>query len=199
MTMHWMQFGEHPYQFGQRRLPKGIFVSDIARSLSHLNRFTGHTWDRYSVASHSVFVSELLEVDTMVAMYGLAHDAKEAIVGDISTPLKWSFSEAARKDFEAIEDAADEAVHAAFGLEWPVPHEVRVLVKRADVVALVTEKRDLMPSCSREWEAFADIKPHHRDVTFDYGDASSAAKKFMERFALLGNHLYGEAKTRELT
>lgn len=65
--------------------PTHIRVTDIARTLSHLNRFNGRAGG-YSVAQHVVFVSLL--VPARLAYEGLHHDDTEAYTGDIIAPIK---------------------------------------------------------------------------------------------------------------
>lgn len=66
--------------------PALIDIEDIAYSLAGINRFGAHTRPRYTVAEHSVMVSRLVEDD--VALRGLLHDAPEAYLGDIISPVK---------------------------------------------------------------------------------------------------------------
>jgi len=67
-------------------LPDEIDIEDIAHGLSHTCRFAGHVPLYYSVAQHSLLVSELL--DERTAMWGLLHDASEAYLHDLTRPLK---------------------------------------------------------------------------------------------------------------
>lgn len=63
-------------------------LSQFARNLSHICRFSGNLHTNWSVAQHSICVAAL--VDPRSARSGLLHDAHEAIVGDITTPVQRS-------------------------------------------------------------------------------------------------------------
>ena len=79
--------------------PGPFKIRDIAHALSHLPRFLGHTKAFYSVAQHSVHVSELVELaggDIYDQRAALMHDGHEAYVGDIPSPMKWAFPEIAK-------------------------------------------------------------------------------------------------------
>ncbi len=122
-------------------------IEDIAHGLSHINRFTGATRVPYSVAEHCIHVSNLVPLE--YALEGLLHDAGEAFMGDVSTPLKKLLPE-----YKAIEYKVEMAIAKQFGLEFPFPS----CIKNADYRMLVTEKRDLLVS-SPEWEDFKEYVP----------------------------------------
>ena len=63
-----------------------IDIKDIAVGLTNIKRFTGQTNINYTVAMHSLITSTLVPPE--FAIYGLLHDATEAYLGDIHSPLK---------------------------------------------------------------------------------------------------------------
>jgi 5'-deoxynucleotidase YfbR-like HD superfamily hydrolase len=137
--------------------PAGSVIDpgDIGHALSLLCRFTGHMGVRvvapkfYSVAQHCVMVSRVLD-GTEHAFAGLMHDAHEAYVGDVSSPLKGLCA-----DYRAIEDIVEAAVAARFGLTTPWSDEV----KAADLVMLATEKRDLTAASGHYWPLLDGVEP----------------------------------------
>lgn len=71
--------------------PEDIDIRDIAHHLSLICRYTGACPEHYSVAQHSVYVAEAMLVRYGVADAGLAgllHDAEEAYLNDIASPVK---------------------------------------------------------------------------------------------------------------
>lgn len=156
--------------------PDGVVsIEVIARSLSRLCRFTGHLAphvEHYSVAQHSVLVSQL--VPPHLARQGLLHDIAEAFIGDVSAPLKRLLP-----DYREIEARVERALFAEFEL----PATLDPAVRHADLVALVTEKRDLMPAAVHdlgEWRETANI-PAAMQTIYPW-PARSAAAAFLERY-----------------
>jgi hypothetical protein len=100
--------------------PEQIDIRDIAHALGHLCRFAGHCSRFYSVAEHSVHVARVLrERDEHLARWGLLHDAHEAYVVDIPSPLKRLIP-----DYQALEETAATAVLSKFGLQGEMPPAV---------------------------------------------------------------------------
>ena len=104
-----------------------IDIHDIAEHLSKLCRFTGACRPFWSVAQHSLLVSRLCHPDAALA--GLLHDASEAYLGDVSSPLKHSPMMAGYRELEA---EWEQAIGRAFGVElWRFHDEVKAADKQA--------------------------------------------------------------------
>lgn len=68
-----------------------IRIEDIAHSLSQQCRFNGHTKEFYSVAQHCCLMARYFEhakFENRMILAALLHDAAEAYLGDIPTPIK---------------------------------------------------------------------------------------------------------------
>jgi len=116
--------------------PEDISIFDIAHSLSNICRFTGHLRDFYSVAQHSVLVSDA-QTTLAEKRAGLLHDATEAYVNDLPSPMK---SGVDLGDYKTLEDR----IHAVINEKYKVNDGMTPNIKKADIKALLTEKRDLV-------------------------------------------------------
>ena len=134
--------------------PRTILIEDIAHALSLITRYTGHTDELYSVAQHSVLVSQ--QVGPPWELEGLMHDASEAYLNDVSAPAKlamrelmhkavtaivghhaWpGYDQPARSPYDELEIRMGVAVAQRFGLQREMPPSV----KQADMRMLITEK-----------------------------------------------------------
>jgi hypothetical protein len=128
-----------------------IDIDDIAFSLSNQSRYTGHTVF-YSVAEHSILVAELLYLQTRnkdLALAGLLHDASEAYLSDLASPLKQFFPE-----YKKMEDLIDGVIKQKFKLI----SDTRV--KQADLQQLCTEAYYLLPSKGKTWKCLEGLNPY---------------------------------------
>ena len=146
--------------------PDQIDAKDIAAALSHICRFNGHGHVPYSVAQHSVMVADNFDVPED-RLYALLHDAHEAYTGDLTTPFK-TFLESRHKGIiHGIEDKLDKAIHAYFGLSYPLSPALKAEIKYADRQALATEIRDLTSSrYSRRLKLGMELPPPHDDKIY---------------------------------
>lgn len=134
-----------------------ISIRDIAAHLAKICRFAGATSTFYSVAQHSVLVSQLCaDFGPQGQLYGLLHDAHEAYIGDIPRPMKQAISRMLGHDtlspIDEIANRLDRAIMTHVGLDWPIPAAIRDGIHHADLRALATEKRDLLPD-EPDWTA----------------------------------------------
>lgn len=115
--------------------PENICIEDIAHALSNLCRFSGHTSRFYSVAEHSIRCAEM--IDKKYALSALLHDASEAYMVDIPSPLKIAMPE-----YVVHEAVMMRVIATKFGFEWPLHH----MVKLTDKAILELEWTNLMLS-----------------------------------------------------
>ena len=120
----------------------GIEIEDIAKSLSKMCRFTGHCKSFYSVAEHSVNVSALLPAEKR--LWGLLHDASEAYLADIASPVKQLLPE-----YKTLENKIMSRIAQRFGLPDKFWEDEEV--KRADWAQLKAEAAVLLPSGGTDW------------------------------------------------
>ena len=109
-----------------------VDINDIAHSLSLQCRYNGHVSEHYNVAHHSVIVSQHCPKED--ALWGLLHDASEAYLGDVNSPLKSVLGM-----YKVIEKRHMNAICKAFGLPAEEPKGVWV----ADKEVYLAEERDL--------------------------------------------------------
>jgi len=121
-----------------------VDILDIGHALSNLCRFAGHTSKFYSVAEHSVLMSRCFvnRGHMHLAKWALMHDASEAYLVDVPRPLK-----AHLKSYAKIENRVARVIFDKFGLEGPLPEEVKGVDKRI----VFDERRQLMGAPSAEW------------------------------------------------
>jgi hypothetical protein len=125
-------------------LPQDIELEDIAHHLSLMNRFVCATRVPYSVAQHSLYVSDHLPPHLQA--WGLLHDAHEHIIGDLSRPLVKHLARVCpgfEKALLKLKTSIDVAIAQRFGIP-ALTEQDKALVHRIDDTLLATELRDVM-------------------------------------------------------
>jgi hypothetical protein len=108
-----------------------IYIEDIAYALSNITRFCGQL-PFYSVAKHSIEVAKLLPKQLRLA--GLLHDASEAYIGDVITPVKINLP-----DYKILEKQIMTIIDEKYNVCTEHP-----LVKIADKLCFEAEEKKLV-------------------------------------------------------
>lgn len=190
---HWSVFGLKSWRDVAFRTVKGhvfyplapsyeamfsyIDIEDIAIGLSNKARFNGQLDYFYSVAQHSVHVSDLVRsAISDVQLAALLHDAAEFVLGDLNTLLKPLFP-----FFVTLEARTQKAIHRRFGLPDEVSSIMHAEIKLADRRSVLTEKRDLRSATKDEvWIGYEDVQPDHKRILPLSPEV--ATKLFLDRF-----------------
>jgi len=151
----------------------------IARSLSREPRYVGDTTLPYSVAQHCVRGSEALLLMGFVkeARQFLYHDSSEAILKDLSSPLKKLLKDSL---YCEIEEKIEKVLAKQFGYDYPYSP----IVKQLDANLAQEEMSLLM----------------HSDLSmeYDYWDHTKAYKMWLHQDDRIDVMLKHEEKAREL-
>lgn len=122
-------------------------IDDIFDTLCNIPRWAGHSHMGFSVGQHSALVTALALRDNqspLTMLQCLMHDASEAYMGDIATPLK-----SLLPGYKAIEMKISNDIHRAFNI--PFSH---TSYKKYDQQALYLEAQYLFPYCPRNPQDF---------------------------------------------
>lgn len=115
-----------------------VTLEDLALALSHENRYGGHTRRPYSVIEHLLLCDDIYQfdggADPTMRLAILMHDAHEGIIKDMPSPHKRRL-----KDYRALENTAEVALHVWLGLPMPA-ESIEQTVKMIDLRALNTER-----------------------------------------------------------
>lgn len=131
--------------------PSQFDLHDIALALSRTPRFNGHTNKPWSVLQHSMAVAKLVAKEYQ--LQAILHDASEAYICDVPSPMKRLLGQA----YYDVEKRIQVAIGKKFGCEL---NKLPQCVKTADMIMLMTEHEALQDT-RLEWE-------------FDYSDGLRA-------------------------
>ena len=98
--------------------PASIDPSDIARALSMQCRYGGHVKFHYSVAQHSVLLSDAVPIELRKA--ALIHDGAEAYLPDLPRPVKDRAPE-----YQEMDERLTRAVFERFGVPYTLMRDLK--------------------------------------------------------------------------
>lgn len=185
--------------------PEMVELRDITMSLARINRYYGHTSTPMSVLEHSWLVAKVVEergAPPEVVLGALLHDAKEAYIGDIATPIKLVIQEAMEAvdpiyvgafidTLKGIEYTIDSAICGYVGCisTEDMYHE---MVKQADADMLAHEASILVHSKGEGWTFSRDIQKIPASVFSGEPIARASEMHLVIRFEEMYNRLVKE-------
>lgn len=145
---------------------------ELAHALAHLNRFAGNAATPVSVALHTLIGCDL--APETIRPWWLLHDGHEGRTGEVTSPAKDALRAVADERYgersadivelvwRELEARHDIVIHAAAGLARPTREQLAE-IKRIDLVALATERRDFCAPQTRPWIIDGlHIRPHSK-------------------------------------
>lgn len=102
--------------------PESLNIYDIAHQLSMQPRYGGKLRQDYTVAQHCIECCLLADFEDKLA--ALLHDASEAYICDLPSPIKSELP-----GYKVIEDRIMKAISAKFGFEYPLNQRVKEIDK----------------------------------------------------------------------
>ncbi|MEI9804060.1 MAG: hypothetical protein WDN48_05850 [Pseudolabrys sp.] len=152
-----------------------IHAPSIIEQVCKEARYNGATTGLiYFVGQHLVLGTEAMLRDGATELEAgcfVVHDWPEGFFKDDPTPKKRTIArrieskcgvtaDAFRKVLKEIDDEHEAAVHEAVGLPWPIPEDVKRIVKLYDIKMFVTEWRDLMGNRPHpDWSPYEGVDP----------------------------------------
>lgn len=181
-----------------REIADVLRIEDVAQGLSNMCRYAGQCNRFYSVAEHSALMAHEVALDTqdrLLALACLLHDASEAFLPDIPSPMKQFLPDYLRLEAQIMVGVAIKwklgqyimgkdrtAVHARdpfmYDGLWMDPR-----VKDLDARIIVNERAALMPKTGHSW--FTDgLEPLHR-ISIECLEPDRARRLFLRTFEVL--------------
>lgn len=142
-------------------------IEDIAHALAHVPRFAGHLNEPYSVGQHSIEVARRVPKEHKLA--ALLHDASEAYLLDMPTPIKNRLPEYKRIEHELMLKIAEK-----FGFDYPLALPIK------EVDQMMVEK---------EWDCF--VLEDSEKEQIQCWNAKKTKQVFIESYYQLKSGLWG--------
>lgn len=138
--------------------PEDVTIDILSHGLANINRYSGHTLHPYSVAQHSLVLTQICEPGLEKA--ALLHDAAEMFIGDIPYPMKKALGEAY--------DEIEEDLNCQIFDIWGVPYSLMMELEDLDRQVCINEMRDFFPEGSVD---YADAIPNLRILPINWYEA----------------------------
>lgn len=155
--------------------PEQIIIEDIATGLGNTCRFGGQIKHWFSVAEHCIKVAGMVPPEHR--LIALLHDAAEAYLCDIPTPLKRELGGA----YTEIEDRVALAIGCKFGLGDTLVH-LPECVMTADRAVLMAE-RDALQANPQVWSPAYEMSLRYPSFRIDYPTPLDARDAYLRRYS----------------
>jgi hypothetical protein len=175
--------------------PEQVDFREIADTLAFINRYNGCTFQPVSVALHTLIVIDI--APDFAKPYAALHDAPEARLGDQSRPFIAALlaqietiggdeaARAAKLANDRLHKRHFHAIRQAAGLPPPT-REIEAEVKRADDIALMTERKWFMAHPERTWDPHLEaLVPQIPKTPYRWKAPDKCADALYERFLQL--------------
>ena len=163
--------------------PDQITIEDISNNLGKMCRFNGQLKTWFSVAEHCIKVAEM--VPDRYKMQALLHDASEAYLCDVPTPLKRLLG----KSYTDIEERISAVIGLRFGVELAT---LPTVVKLADRAMVVSERNAFQDKPQKWGDEYEETVLYPR-LRRDYSTPELAATAYLTCFRALNR----DSKLRE--
>jgi hypothetical protein len=150
-----------------------VRTADLCRALAWIMRYTGHAGG-YSVAAHSIFVGRLVArrhpKERELHLAALLHDAHEAYVGDLSSPVKAALDQVTAGGataYRRLDRDTQAAVMRRYGVDPALAKDPRVV--EADLAMLHAERDRYLGPPVMPWNLGVDppTADELEDIHFD--------------------------------
>lgn len=191
---------------------RDVDFDEMAGALARLARFTGHVASGpYSVAQHCVIGADAILAETgdaEAAAAFLLHDAHEAYLGDIATPIAQALAQEAaiqadedhaavivRRAISGLKHSVDMAIFRAAGLgDTGMPERHALRTHAYDLRMLKTERQHLLGPAPMRWhesiEQAEPIRLTGKLTVWTWPKAAEAFRDRLERWCP-GRHIAG--------
>ena len=161
--------------------PEDISISDIANGLALTSRYSGQgeIGRYYSVAEHSLLMTECAARwgwPTKSLLCVMLHDAAEAYLGDLTSPVK----QAVGAGYKIVEERVQNAILEKYGLR-PTEKECHLRIKELDQSIVLNEQRYVM----RYWQPWPSNAQPLEGVNIRGWSPMQAKIKFLNTWRIL--------------